>query len=104
ISRWFRISDEEMRQSTTRVIALADDSIIVQSISCTGGSSELIPPMAVTIGMREILAVRKIRLFVTGGQRSRAIFRMTVLSEPTVYYPSTLLQGHPDYLVVTDEG
>ena len=103
ISRWFRISVEVMRNSTTRVVALGDDSIVVQSINCAGGSSELIPPMAVTIGMREILSARKIRLFLAGGERHRAILRLTLLDEPSVEYPSTLLQGHPDCVVHTDE-
>ena len=44
VSRWFRVSAEEMRESTTRVVALGDDSIVVQSIGCAGGSSEMIPP------------------------------------------------------------
>lgn len=103
LSRWFKVSLEEMRQSTTRVIALGDDSIVIQSIACAGGSSEAIPPMAVTLGLREILAARKIRLFLAGGERHRAIFRMTVLADPTVFYPSTLVQGHPDCVVHTDE-
>jgi glucosamine-6-phosphate deaminase len=103
ISRWFRISAEEMRQSTTRVVALGDDSIVVQSIGCAGGSSELIPPMAVTIGMREILAARRLRFYLAGGERHRAIFRITLLGEPSAFYPSTLLQGHPDCIVHTDE-
>src|ERR1019366_9787482 len=51
ISRWFRVSVEEMRQSTNRVVMLGDDSIVVQSICSAGGSSEMIPPMAVTLGM-----------------------------------------------------
>ncbi len=103
ISRWYQISAEEMRNSTTRVVALGDDSIVVQSIGSAGGSSQMIPPMAVTIGMREILAARRIRLFLRGGERNRAIFRITLLAEPTAYYPSTLLQGHPDCIVHTDE-
>jgi glucosamine-6-phosphate deaminase len=103
ISRWFRIGVEEMRQSTTRVVTLGDDSIVVQSIGCAGGASQEIPPMAVTIGMREILAARKLRLFLAGGERHRAIFRMTLLGEPSAEYPSTLLQGHPDCVVHTDE-
>ena len=103
ISRWFRVSAEEMRQSTTRVVALGDDSIVVQSIGCAGGSAESIPPMAVTIGMREILAARRIRLYLAGGERHRAIFRITLLEEPSAYYPSTLLQGHRDCIIHTDE-
>jgi len=103
ISRWFHVGIEDMRQSTTRVVMLGDDSMVVQSIACAGGSSEMIPPMAVTIGMREILAARRLRLFLAGGERHRAIFRMTLLAEPTSDYPSTLLQGHPDCVVHTDE-
>ena len=32
ISRWYKVSVEEMRESLTRVVALGDDSIVVQSI------------------------------------------------------------------------
>ena len=103
ISRWFRVSADEMRQSTTRVVMLGDDSVVVQSIGSAGGASEMIPPMAVTIGMREIASARKIRLFLAGGERHRAIFRQTLLGEPTSDYPSTLLQGHPDCVIHTDE-
>lgn len=103
ISRWFQISADEMRDSTTRVVALGDDSIVVQSITSAGGASQMIPPMAVTIGVREILASRRIRLFMAGGERHRAIFRITLLAEPSASFPSTLLQGHPDCIVHTDE-
>lgn len=103
VSRWFRVSADEMRESTTRVVMLGEDSIVVQSIGCAGGSSELIPPMAVTIGMREILSSRRLRLYLAGGERHRAIFRITLLGEPSAFYPSTLLQGHPDCIVHTDE-
>jgi len=103
ISRWFQISADDMRNSTTRVVVLGDDSIVVQSIGSVGGSSQMIPPMAVTIGMREILSARHIRLFLAGGERHRAIFRITLLAEPTAYFPSTLLQGHADCIIHTDE-
>jgi glucosamine-6-phosphate deaminase len=103
ISRWYRISIEQMRQSRTRVVMLGDDSIVVQSINCTGGSPDLIAPMAVTLGMRDILASRRIRLYLAGGERHRAVFRISLLSDPIPDYPSTLLQGHPDCVVNTDE-
>jgi len=103
ISRWYKVTVEELRNSVTRVVALGDDSILVQSIGCAGGNSEAIPPMAVTLGMRDILAARKIRLYCAGGERHRAIFRRAVSGEVTVDYPVTLVQGHPDAEVVTDE-
>jgi glucosamine-6-phosphate deaminase len=103
ISRWYRISLQQLRQSRTRVVMLGEDSIVVQSINSAGGSSDLIPPMAVTLGMRDILASRRIRLFLAGGERHRAVFRITLLDEPRPDYPSTLLRGHPDCVVHTDE-
>lgn len=102
LSRWYRITVDELRASRTRVLALGDDSIVVQSIGSAGGCPAAIPPMAVTLGMQDILAARKIRLYCCGGERHRAVFRMTVAGEVAVDYPSTLVQGHPDAEVVTD--
>jgi glucosamine-6-phosphate deaminase len=103
ISRWFKVSVDELRQSLTRVVALGGDSIVVQSIQCAGGNSQAIPPMAVTLGMRDILASRKIRLYCAAGERHRAIFRIAVAGEVTTDYPVTLVQGHPDAEIITDE-
>ncbi len=103
ISRWNRVSVEELRNSRTRVVALGDDSIVVQSIHCSGGNSAAIPPMAVTIGMKDILASRKIRLYCAAGPRHRAIFRITIAGEVSIDHPSTLVQGHPDAEIITDE-
>jgi glucosamine-6-phosphate deaminase len=103
ISRWFRVSVEELRNSLTRVVALGDDSIVVQSIHSSGGSCSSIPPMAVTLGMRDILASRKIRLYLAAGARHQTVFRITVAGQVTTDYPSTLVQGHPRAELVTDE-
>ena len=102
LSRWHRITVDELRNSLTRVVMLGDDSIVVQSIHSSGGNSAAIPPMAVTLGMKDILAARKIRLYCAAGERHRAIFRISVAGEVTSDYPSTLVQGHPDAEVVTD--
>jgi glucosamine-6-phosphate deaminase len=103
ISRWHGVSVEQMRQSLTRVVTLGDDSVVVQSIHSAGGNSHAIPPMAVTCGIRDILAARRIRLYCAAGERHRAIFRIAVAGEVTAAYPVTLIQGHPDAEIVTDE-
>jgi len=102
ISRWHKISLEEFRNSLTRVVMLGDDSIVVQSIHSAGGNSAAIPPMAVTIGMKDILASRKIRLYCAAGERHRAVFRISVAGVQSTGFPSTLVQGHPDAEIVTD--
>lgn len=103
ISRWHRVSTGQLRDSLTRVVALGDDSIVVQSIHCSGGDSAAIPPMAVTLGMRDILASRKIRLYLAAGERHRAVFRMAVAGEVSTDFPATLVQGHPDAEILTGE-
>ncbi|MGH9402694.1 MAG: 6-phosphogluconolactonase [Terriglobia bacterium] len=102
ISRWFQVTLDELRNSLTRVVALGDDSIVVQSLQCAGGSCASVPPMAVTLGMRDILASRRIRLYLAGGERHRAVLRITMLGEQTTDYPCTLLQDHPDCVIHTD--
>ena len=103
ISRWHKIGIQHMRESLTRVVTLGDDSIVVQSIHSSGGDSAAIPPMAVTLGMRDILASRKVRLYCAAGERHRAIFRIAVAGDVTTDYPVTLIQGHPDAIILTDE-
>lgn len=103
ISRWYSVSEEEFRASKTRVVFLAPDSIQNQSIGCAGGCYEAIPPMAVTLGMKDILASRKIRLYCAGGARHSHTFRRAVAGDVSVAHPATLVQGHPDAMVVTSE-
>jgi glucosamine-6-phosphate deaminase len=102
LSRWHQVSVEDLKNSLTRVLMLGDDSIVVQSIHSAGGNSHAIPPMAVTCGMRDILASRRIRLYCAAGERHRAIFRMAVAGPVSASYPVTLVQGHPDAEVCTD--
>src|SRR5712692_6760066 len=102
-SRWRRISEDELRESLTRVVVLGSDSIVVQSIGSAGGNAAAIPPMAVTLGMKDIMASRKIRLYCAGGERHRAVFRIAVAGEVTTDYPVTLVQGHLDAIVHTDQ-
>lgn len=101
-TRWRRVSEEELRESLTRVVTLGSDSIVVQSIGSAGGSAAAIPPMAATLGMKDILASRKIRLYCAGGERHRAVFRIAVAGEVSTDHPVTLVQGHPDAIVHTD--
>ena len=103
LSRWSTVTIEELRNSLTRVVTLGADSIVVQSIGSAGGSAAAIPPMAVTLGMKDIAASRKIRLYCAGGARHSAVFRIAVAGEMCVDYPVTLLQGHRDIVVHTDE-
>lgn len=94
---------EEFRESKTRVLVLNDDTLIALSQRQAGGCTQVVPPLAITIGMADLLGARRVRLFsVTGAWKQTAI-RVAVFGPPTVEYPVTLFQEHPDASILVDE-
>lgn len=102
-SLYTKVSIEEFKQSQTRIVHLNPDTLVMNSIWNTGGNPYGLPPMAVTLGFRDILAARRIRLYCTGGSWQRTVLRVALLSDPDVDYPVTLLQDHPDYAIISDQ-
>ena len=101
ISRWFKLTPDEFRASLTRIVSLAPETVVMNSIRSTGGNPAALPPMAVTLGMADILAARRLRLYCQGGAWQRTVLRLALLGDEDVDYPVTLAQGHPDYCVIT---
>jgi glucosamine-6-phosphate deaminase len=52
--------------------------------------------------MRELLGARRVRLYTDGGAWKQTILRILLFAEPTVEYPVTLVQDHPDVHVICD--
>lgn len=102
INRWYKISNEEFKNSLTRVVELAPDTVVLNSIGEAGGNSSMIPPMAVTIGMRDILSSKRIRLYCSGGDQEKTVFRIACLAEISIEYPVTFVQEHPDCVINVD--
>jgi len=102
ISRWYKLTPDEFRNSLTRIVPLAPETIVMNSIRATGGNPAALPPMAVTLGMKDILAARRLRLYCQGGEWQRTVLRIALLGEEDVDYPVTLAQSHPDYMIITD--
>ncbi len=103
ISRWFKLTPDQFRNSLTRIVQLEPETIVMNSIRSTGGNPAAMPPMAVTIGMKDIFNSRRIRLYCQGGAWQRTVLRIALMGEASVDYPVTLLQSHPDYIIFTDE-
>lgn len=101
-SRWSPVTLEEFARSTTRIVPCAVDTIIAHAHRSLGGNVHGVPPMAVTLGMRELLGARRIRLYTDTGAWKQTILRILLFSEPTVDYPVTLVREHPDVAVVVD--
>jgi glucosamine-6-phosphate deaminase len=75
------------------------DTIIALAQRTFGSAYQFVPPMSVTLGLRECLCAQKVRLFSDTGAWKQTALRVALFSEPTPEYPITLLQEHPDALL-----
>jgi glucosamine-6-phosphate deaminase len=94
-----RPSLEELAESTIRIQENNVDTIIALSQRTFGAAYQFVPPMSVTLGMRECLAAKRVRLFSDTGSWKQTALRVALFSEPVPEYPITLLQRHPDALL-----
>jgi glucosamine-6-phosphate deaminase len=101
-SPWYHISKEEFRNCTTRVLNLNDDTLIALSQRGAGGCSDVVPPMAITLGMRELLSARRIRLFSETGAWKQTVIRILLFGNVSPEIPVTYVQEHPDCVVTVD--
>jgi glucosamine-6-phosphate deaminase len=101
-SRWANVSLEQFRDSETRILPASVDTIIAHAERGAGGNPFAVPSLAITLGMRELLGAKRIRLYTETGSWKQTILRILLFSEPTVDYPATLVHGHPDIEVIVD--
>jgi len=99
---YHHVSADEFRQSLTRVVPLSPESTVMNSIRNMGGSLADFPPQGVTLGMGDLYAAQRIRLYCPGGAWQRAVLRRAVLGDEDVSCPVTLLRSHADLLIITD--
>jgi glucosamine-6-phosphate deaminase len=90
---------EDLAQSTIRVQENNVDTILALAQRTFGGAWQFVPLMSVTLGMRECLSARKVRVFSDTGAWKQTALRVALFSEATPEYPMTLLQRHPDVLI-----
>ncbi|WP_203927757.1 6-phosphogluconolactonase [Virgisporangium ochraceum] len=93
------LSVAQLRESTARVQENSPDTVIALAHRTFGGAYQFVPPMSVTLGMAEILAAQRIRLFSDTGAWKQTALRVALFGDPTPEYPVTLLQEHPDVLL-----
>ncbi len=93
------ITLDELRESTIRIQENNIDTIVALAHRTFGAAYQFVPPMSVTLGMKECLSAKKIRLFSGTGAWKQTALRVALFSELTSEYPITLLQEHPDALL-----
>ncbi len=102
LSPWYTVTEDEFRNSVTRVLHLNEDTIIARSQRDAGGCSHAVPPMAITLGMKDLLAAKRIRLFSDTGAWKQTVVRVLLFARETKEYPVTFVQSHADALFVVD--
>lgn len=93
------ISLDELRNSSVRVQENNLDTILALAQRTFGAAYQFVPPMSVTLGVRECLSAKKVRLFSDTGAWKQTALRVALFGPRTAEYPITLLQDHPDALI-----
>ena len=101
-SPWYTVTLDDMRNSKTRILHLNDDTLIALSQRNVGGCSHMVPPMTITMGMKDLLSAKRLRFISDTGAWKRTVLRILLLGEQSIEYPVTLAQDHPDAKLVCD--
>lgn len=86
--------------SRTHRVELADMTRLDNADSF--GGDDLVPATAITQGIATIMSAQSILLLATGEAKSEAMERL-LHDEPSPDLPASVLQGHPEVLVVSDQ-
>jgi glucosamine-6-phosphate deaminase len=89
------VSLDEFRALPTRVVQLSRETRLINSVTAARGNVDRIPKYAVTVGMKEILESRKVRIYMNRQWQS-AMVRKILHGPVTAAVPASLLQGHRD--------
>lgn len=89
------MSAEAFGALATRVVQLDLRTRVINSVTAAKGNIEAIPKKAVTVGMKEILGARKVRIYMNR-EWQPAIARRWIHGPVTPQVPASLLQRHDD--------
>jgi glucosamine-6-phosphate deaminase len=103
-SPWHVVGLQQFIESKTRIVPLNEDTLIALSQRSAGGCSQVIPPFGITIGMSDLLAGRRVRLFTATGAWKQTVVRVAAFSRPSTDYPVTLFADHPNASLLVDAG
>jgi glucosamine-6-phosphate deaminase len=90
---------EELRNSSVRIQENNLDTILALAHRSFGAAYQFVPPLSVTLGMKECLSAQRVRLFSDTGAWKQTALRVALFGPQTPEYPITLCQSHPDVLL-----
>lgn len=92
------LSPEDFAELPTRIMDISRETITINSVGDLNGAIAAMPRKCVTVGMKEILSARKIRLYCFR-EWHRSVVRQAAYGELSSGFPVTLVQNHPDALL-----
>ena len=99
--------EPNVRQSDPRLVYLNDFTRTINTIRAEiGGNLEGHPRKGVTLGMRQLLSAKRIRLYCRNGialDWANTVLQLALFGESGDDYPVTHIRDHKDYVIVTDE-
>ena len=95
------LTAEEFAALGTRIVTLNPETRTANAIGDRGGAIDAMPTRAVTVGIRQILSARKVRLGVFR-EWHRAVVRQAAYGPVSAHFPASLLQDHPDAVIYTN--
>lgn len=93
---------DEYAALSTRIVKLSAETRVKDAILSRGGAVDTVLEKAITIGMKEILGARKVRLSMMLDMQ-RAVIRKACLGEVSAACPVSLIQNHPDALLMVSK-
>jgi len=94
--------DDSYFDLPTRLVRLTPETRTQSALGCAAGDIASIPPMAVTIGMKEIMQAARMRVYLMRPWQS-PVMRRVLYGPVTPRYPASVLQRHPDLAVTMVE-
>ena len=86
-----KISEKDFENTRTRVVRIAEETRVVNSMDDYDGAYYMMPKYAVTIGLKEILESKKIRLYCFRNWH-KSVVRRASFGECSIDFPASLLQ------------
>lgn len=96
------ITVEEFAQKGSRVLPITRETIAINGATYLRGDIAAMPKWCITIGMKQILASKRIYLSL-GAAWHPGILKRILTEEPQPQIPATILQKHGNVLFCTNE-
>jgi glucosamine-6-phosphate deaminase len=90
-----KISEKDFLNSTVRIQKISRETRVVNSFDDFHGAFDIMPEYCVTIGMKQILGAKKVRVYVFRDWH-KAVLRKTAFGPVTIHFPASYLQKHQD--------